>query len=257
MSEARDAITEQQVNCQSCSVLNADIAMLLCLELWGFPEPASSNRSPLSWLDSDWSGRLHDAGRQLGSQTAERALELLRRSHRFQRQADPAHVHSTWWIRAARRISGRQTLRLATRARAGACSSECGIGSRTGSLETPERDLAVADWVLSLAGERLVGGEPVSRDEPPAIVALAALSSRELYCLVHATGQAKTVLAEDPQDLVAGRHLDDVRKQWFQAYFLDRFGDQETRLKTGPPAISRNLQAPRVWASGGGLRSWD
>jgi len=63
------------------------------------------------------------------------------------------------------------------------------------AVESHHPDPAVAGWVPSLSTERLVGGEPVRSDEPPVIVALAALSSRELYRLSHATGQAKAVLA--------------------------------------------------------------
>ena len=58
MSAARDTIAEQQVNGQSCSVLNADLAMLLCLEAWGFPGPTSSTVLPgAGWTQSganDW-----------------------------------------------------------------------------------------------------------------------------------------------------------------------------------------------------------
>ncbi len=179
-----------------------------------------------------WSERLEDARRQLGSQSPGPALELLKRSHRFQRQADPDHVHSSWWIRALQDESpavrrfvmqhGPAQILAAVRDR---------LDPERDPVETPARDPAVTDWVFSLTGERLVGGEPICWDEPPAIVALAALSARKLYYLVHATGQAKSVLAEDPQTLVAGRPLDDGRKEWFQAYFLDRFGSQEARLK--------------------------
>ena len=104
-----------------------------------------------------------------------------------------------------------------------------GPGRGVEAVKSQDPDPAVAGWVLSLATERLVGGEPVRSDEPPMIVALAALSYRELYRLCYATGQAKIVLAGDPDDILASRPLDGQRKRWFHAQFSNQFGHAEAR----------------------------
>ena len=100
MQRTQESLVDQPANDTPCAVLNADLVLLLCLEAWGFPDLASSHRSPWRWLDSRWHDRLDDARRKLGPHDAEHALDLLRLSHRFQCRADPAHIHSTWWIRA-------------------------------------------------------------------------------------------------------------------------------------------------------------
>lgn len=100
MQRAQESLGDQPASDTPCAVLNADLVLLLCLEAWGFPDLARSNRSPWRWLDSQWHDRLDDARRKLGPHGAEHALDLLRHSHRFQCRADPGRIHSTWWIRA-------------------------------------------------------------------------------------------------------------------------------------------------------------
>ena len=63
------------------------------------------------------------------------------------------------------------------------------------------------------------------------IVALAALSSRELYRLSHAAGLAKAVLAGDSDGTVASRPLDGERQRWFHDRFSNQFGPGEARLQ--------------------------
>ena len=109
MQRAQESLGDQPASDTPCAVLNADLVLLLCLEAWGFPDLARSNRSPWRWLDSQWHDRLDDARRKLGPHGAEQALDLLRHSHRFQCRADPGRIHSTWWIlrcRMSRRPSG-------------------------------------------------------------------------------------------------------------------------------------------------------
>jgi hypothetical protein len=192
MPSTRESLVDQPPADTPCAVLNADLAFLLCLDAWGLSEPASSNRSPRRWLDSRWHDRLDDARSKLGPRDAEHALDLLRLSHRYQGRADPGRIHPSWWTRALQEESpavrrfialhGPAHLRAATHA-------VPDIGPE--GIESQPPDPTVAGWILSLLTERLVGGEPVWSDEPPAIVALAALSSRQLYRLCHATGQAK------------------------------------------------------------------
>ena len=235
MQRTQESLVDQPANDTPCAVLNADLALLLCLEAWGFPDLARSNRSPWRWLDSQWHDRLDEARRKLGPHGAEHALDLLRHSHRFQCRADPGRIHSTWWVRALQDESPavRRFIALHGPAQVSAAARD-GLGIGREAVESHPPDPAVAGWVLSLSTERLVGGEPVRSDEPPVIVALAALSSRELYRLSHATGQAKAVLAGDPDGIVASRPLDGERKQWFRDLFANQFGPGEAR--------------PRAWA---------
>ncbi len=185
-----------------CAVLNADIAFLLCVAVWGLPDFACSDDLPSRWLDPQWQDRVNDARLKLGPHDPERALDLLRQSHRLQCRADMGRVHSTWWMRALQDESPavRQSIARYWPNQLGAAATEEPCTKKEAD-ERHNPDPTVAGWVLALATERLVGGEPVRYDEPPAIVALAALSSRDLYRLSHATGQFKTLLAGDPQGI--------------------------------------------------------
>jgi hypothetical protein len=243
MWRTQESLGDQPASDTPCAVLNADLALLLCLEAWGFPGLAASNPSPWRWLDSRWHDRLDDAKRKLGPHDAGHALDLLRRSHRFQCRADPGRIHPTWWIRALQEESPavRRFIALHGPAQVTAAARD-GLGSGRQAVESHDPDPAVAGWVLSLSTERLVGGEPVRSDEPPAIVALAALSSRQLYRLSHATGQAKATLAGDPDGSVAGRPLDGQRKRWFHDWFSAQFGPGEARPQAW---AQRDLQGSR------------
>lgn len=230
MQRAQDTPVDQPGNDSPCAVLNADSALLLCLEAWGFPVHASSDRSPWRWLALEWRNRLEGARRKPDPQPAEHVLDLLRQSHRLQCRADLGRVHSTWWVRALQDESPavRQTIALHGPSPAGAAArAELGLAGEAALSHHP--DPAVAGWVLSLWTERLVGGEPAGCHDPPVIVALAALSPRELYRLSHAIGQAKVVLAGDPDGIVGGRPIDRQRKQWFHDGFSRQFGLEETR----------------------------
>ncbi len=250
MQRTQETLVDQPASDQECAVLNADLALLLCLETWGFPDPAASLRSSWRWLDSRWQARLDDARREFGPHDPEQALDLLRRSHRFQCRADLERIHPTWWIRALQHESPAVKRFIALHGHAqvsAAARSGPGIGREADESRHP--DPAVAGWVLSLSTERLVGGEPVRHDEPPAIVALAALSSRELYRLSHAAGQAKAALAGDADGIVAGRHLDGQRQQWFHDRFSNQFGPGAARPQSW---AQRDLQRSR--GTGGSCR---
>jgi hypothetical protein len=243
MQRTQESLVDQPANDTPCAVLNAEVALLLCFEAWGFPELASSRRSPWRWLDSRWQERLDDTRRKLGPHDAEHALDLLRLSHRFQCRADPGRVHSTWWTRALQDESPAVRSFIALHGPAPVCAAaRDGLSIGREAVESHLPDPAVAGWVLSLSTERLVGGEPVRFNEPPVLVALAALSSRELYRLSHASGQAKAALAGDPHGIVAGRPLDGERKQWFHDWFSDQLGPEEARPQTW---AQRDLQGSR------------
>ncbi len=243
MLRAQDRLADQSRSGDSCVVVNADLAFLLCLEVWGSPGTASPNHSPLRWLDSQWRGRLENTRRQLGPNAPAQALDQLRISHRFQCHADPGEVHPSWWVRALQEESPavKQVIALHGPALVQAASHK-GLAIERQAIVGPNADPAIIEWVLALATERLVGGEPIGYDEPPALVALAALSSRVLYRLVHATGQAKTVLAGDPQGQLAGRSLDDDRTRWFRDEFAVQLGPAEARARAW---ASRDLQQSR------------
>jgi hypothetical protein len=230
MQRTQESLVDQPASGTPWAVLNADLALLLCLEAWGFPNLAAPNSSPWRRLDSCWQERLDDARHKLRPHSAEHALELLQSSHRFQCRANPGRIHSTWWNRALREESPavRQFLALHGPPQVRAAAR----GAHDSGWEAGEchpADPEVAGWVLSLSTERLVGGEPVRSDEPPVILALAALSPLQLYRLSHAAGQAKAALAGDPDGIVTGRPLDGQRKQWFDDRFSNQFGPGEAR----------------------------
>lgn len=243
MQRAQESLVGQPPGESQGAVLNADLALLLCLEAWGFPDHASSISSPWRWLDSPWQDRLGDARRKLGPRSPEQALDLLQHSHRFQCRADTAKVHSSWWIRALKDESPavrRAIARHGPAQQSPAAREEPRIEREPTESHNPEP--TVAGWVLSLATERLVGGEPVRSDEPAAIVALAALSSRELYRLCHAAGQSKTVLAGDPQGILAGRCLDGQSERWVHEQFSNQTGTAEGQARAW---ANCDLQASR------------
>jgi hypothetical protein len=243
MQRAQESLVDQPPVDTPGAVLNSDLALLLCLVAWGFPDHSSSNSSPWRWLDSPWQVRLDDARSKLGPRAPDQALDLLQHSHRFQCRADTARVHSTWWIRALKDESPavrRAIERHGPAQQSPAAREEPRIERE--AIESHNPDPTVAGWVLALATERLVGGEPVRSDEPAAIVALVALSSRELYRLSHATGQSKTVLAGDPQGIVAGRYLDGQCERWFHEQFSNQFGTAEGQVRAW---ANRDLQGSR------------
>jgi len=243
MQRTQESLVDQPAKDTECAVLNADLALLLCLQAWGLPDPAAAHRSPWRWLDSRWQDRLDEDRRRCGPDDAEHALDLLRRSHRFQCRADLGRIHPTWWIRALQDESPAVRRLIAQHGPPPvSAAAPHGPGSGREAVASRHPDPEVADWVLSLSTERLVGGEPVRRDESPAIVALAALSSRELYRLSHAIGQAKAALAGDPDGIVVGRPLDGQRERWFRDRFSRQFGPGEVRPQEW---ARRDLQGSR------------
>jgi hypothetical protein len=145
MQRAQESLGDQPASDTPCAVLNADLVLLLCLEAWGFPDLARSNRSPWRWLDSQWHDRLDDARRKLGPHGAEQALDLLRHSHRCQCRADPGRIHSTWWIRALQDESPavRRCIALNGPAQLSAAARE-GPGIGREAVESHHPDPAVA-----------------------------------------------------------------------------------------------------------------
>ncbi len=232
-------------------VLNADLALVCCLAAWGPAVQGAASASCRRWLAGDWRQRLDDATSGHEPRRPEHALSLLRRAHADQCHANPAEIHPSWWSRA---LQGESPAVQSLVARLGppevraAVRQQSGDMIDTSGLRPP--DAQAAEWVLSLWTERLVGGEAAQPDEPPAIVALAMLAPRELYALCHAAGQAKAVLAGDPEALVSGRARDRQRAEWFAARPMDRSGTEPAALRAW---AARDLQMTRP-APGGGKR---
>ena len=88
------------INDVPAPVLNADLALLLCAEVWGFPESSPGQATPWQRLQPEWCRRLVTAAERSEGPGREKALAFLRQSHRLQSKAEPDRVHPSWWIRA-------------------------------------------------------------------------------------------------------------------------------------------------------------
>ena len=222
MQRAQERLVDQPASDAPCAVLNADLALLLCLEAWGFPELASVEPFPLALAGFPVA---RSPGRCPAEARPARCGACTRSAAKFPPFPMPGRTGRDPLDLVDPRLQDespavRRFLALHGPAQLTAAARE-GPGRGVEAVKSQDPDPAVAGWVLSLATERLVGGEPVRSDEPPMIVALAALSSRELYRLCYATGQAKIVLAGDPDDILASRPLDGQRKRWFHDPVLE------------------------------------
>jgi hypothetical protein len=146
-------------------------------------------------------------------------------------------VHPSWFARALEEESPSVRQWIATHGLLKACAGVVATppATATGRAEPNEpggdnrvcASPEVAGWVLALWTERLVGGEPVQADEPPVIVALASLSSRQLYRLAHAAGLAKAVLAGVSSGLSGNRPIDRQRVAWLRDQYLFLLGPRQ------------------------------
>jgi hypothetical protein len=210
--------------------LNADFALLLCLDAWGFPQQGASKVTPWHRIGWPWRSRLDEARQVFATQNAAEALELLRQAHLLQRRASPALVHATWWTRSLHDESPavRRFLNLKGPSQFRAPEDAATVRVQdVFSGQTVEQE--IADWVITLASERLVGGEPLGVHEPAVIVAVAGLRFRELYRLIHAAGMAKSALAGDLAGAVTRRPVDGDRLRWFGDHFSKLFPPEDTR----------------------------
>jgi hypothetical protein len=182
-------------------VLDARLALLLSARAWGMPHAATADLPAWRGLEPSWRQRLRPAEEIPDGISPETALGLLSRSSRLQRRAGLEAVHPSWWIRAlqdespaVRRLVADD---LTPELRQALFAS---LPPGPGDL-APDRDPdpEVRAWVLALWAERVVGGEPLRADEPPAIVALAGPRPVARFRLFHAAGLAKIAMADlDP-----------------------------------------------------------
>lgn len=155
----------------------ADLARRLSAAAWGeplrWPTESSDEASP------------------------EAALGLLRRSLRLQRRADLERIHPSWWVRALKDES--PAVQRLVAANGPPALTEALLAAlpldADGLRPDREPDPEVRDWVLALWAERLVGGEPLRDDEPPAVVAIAGPPPIARFRLLRVVGLAKSVLA--------------------------------------------------------------
>ena len=201
--------------------LNAsDRILLLALRVWGGEvrgDLADPSRSSL-WdrLESSWAQRLRDAeGDERDRGTVRGDLE---RSHRTEARVDPDRVHPSWWVRALREESPSvRRIVAATAPQSVRNAVQAGLLLDNDDLRVDRSaDPEVLAWVWSLWSERLVGGEPERADDPPAIVAMTALSLRTGYQLCRLTGLAKRALAGQEGVVAATTPACRVRTEWFR-----------------------------------------
>ena len=235
-------------------VLNADLALLLSLEAWGFPGVTGTEGAlasgPWRRLEPGWQERLRLLEENNHAVTTPYAArEQLLLSHRLQSRADLTRVHPSWWIRALKDESP------AVRAAVGSLGlPERGTSSRSprdpaadSDGENPFPNPEVFRWVLALWTERLVGGEPVQVNEPWVIVAIAGLSPVSLYRLCKACGLGKMVLAADPGGSASLSQLDRDRREWFHDRFTELFGPDEIRPRDwARREVERNAEPHQV-----------
>ena len=74
----------------------------------------------------------------------------------------------------------------------------------------------VRDWVMGLWTERLVGGEPVRSDDPPALFAVYGLSPRAGLRLCRMAGLGKMVLASEGSATGLLHPLNRQRSEWLK-----------------------------------------
>ena len=91
---------------------------------------------------------------------------------------------------------------------------------------------------------------------PRLLSPLAALSSRELYRLSHATGQAKIVLAEIPTASSPAGPRTVIANAGFTISSRTSSGLRKRGPRRGPSAISRDCAGPRAWAGDVGSQAW-
>jgi hypothetical protein len=172
------------------------------------------------WLEGGWVHRLCEAwDRQAqagGSGEAARALVRLREMHVASARAELGHVHASWLVRALREESP------AVQRLVAACVPESVRHRIQAGLLLDAQDI-VADrpvhpefqeWVLGLWTERLVGGEAVRPDDPPALIALSQLSLRACYGLCRMAGLGKMALAEEKPGKKRGPQKQRERAEW-------------------------------------------
>jgi hypothetical protein len=109
----------------------------------------------------------------------------------------------------------------------------------------------VREWVMGLWTERLLGGERARADDPPAIVAICALSARAGYRLCRMAGLAKMLLAADKPPSGRIRESQRMRAEWLGGRLAATEAEFKTRARADVQAIvstklPRRLRAVRI-----------
>jgi hypothetical protein len=216
------------------ALTEADRALVLARCAWPAESgPAASARAergaPIAlptntWdrLEPSWRRRLLEASD--ASPEAERcinaalALAQLKRLHHATARVDFARVHPSWWARALKEESPAVSRLVA------ASAPDLVRGRVSDALLLDKDDLArdhpvnpeVLSWTLALWSERLVGGDPESPDDPPAIVVLSRLVPRAGYRVCRHAGLAKLALAAEERLSEPHRGLTPERFDWFR-----------------------------------------
>jgi hypothetical protein len=181
----------------TAAVLDAEHATRLSARAWGMPHAATPDPSFWRGLEPSWAERLRSAEEIPEVASPETALGLLRRSSQLQKRAGLDGVHPSWCVRALQD----ETPAVRRLVAAALTPDLRQVVLRSLSLEpddlAPDRepDPEVRAWILALWAERLVGGEPLHVDEPPAIVAVAGPRPVARFRLLYAAGLAKIAMA--------------------------------------------------------------
>ncbi|WP_152049549.1 hypothetical protein [Tautonia marina] len=169
-------------------------------------------------LSESWRSRLDEALPTLAYRfPPASARDRLANDHAAEAHPDLFRIHPSWWVRALRKES--PSIRQAVIAYA---PDPVGPALRRAFADAPDPEVVATyppdpealDWVLTLAGERFVGG-PIRRDDDPPIVrVIAALDARGYARILTALGLAKLAYAEQ-YDAVRAR--DRTRLQTLRA----------------------------------------
>ncbi len=199
----------------------ADLALILASQAWAGlgsrlqavlnreSEPDDGSTKRWQRLEASWARRLRTT--REGDRAAARsldpeaAIERLRRMHQATIRADLNRVHPSWCVRALKEESP------AVQRLVAACAPEHLRTATRGGLSLDAADLIgerpvdpdVLGWALVLWTERLVGGDPARRDDPPAIAVLSRLSPRSGYAMCRLAGQIMCRIGGQPS--VSGR----------------------------------------------------
>ena len=234
MTAVSGHLAENDDKAQPAIVTEADRALLLSMAAWAAGSIAADPTADQAekehdfiWkfcgrLEPRWVKRLRAAWDRaaLSPDRFEMpdAIDRLRKLHVSSVSAELPRVHSTWLIRALqeespavqRMVAASLTGPLRHSIQAGLLLDEQDIAS-----ERPV-NLFVRDWVMGLWTERLVGGEPVRSDDPPALFAVYGLSLRAGLRLCRMAGLGKMVVASEASATGLLGPLNRQRSEWLK-----------------------------------------
>ncbi len=234
MSAVSGNLAESDQSAQPGIVTEADRALLLSMQAWA---AGSSGIDPTAdqaekehdfiWrfcgrLEPNWVKRLRAAW-EGKSQSADQfemagAIDRLRKLHVSSVSGELPRVHPTWLIRALqeespavqRMVAASLTGSLRHSIQAGLLLDEQDIAS-----DRPANPI-VREWVMGLWTERLVGGEPVRSDDPPALFAVYGLSLSAGFRLCRMAGLCKMVIASEESATGLAKPSNRERTEWLK-----------------------------------------